>query len=43
MELECLANNEKALPILANWYFNEWGYLQEGNTLEIKGSEHLKN
>ena len=34
MELEYLANNKKAIPILANWYFEEWGHLEKGNTLD---------
>jgi len=33
MELELLADNKKAIPIIANWYFEEWGHLKEGNTL----------
>lgn len=41
MELELLADNEKALPIVANWYFEEWGYLKKGNTL-IKVTETLR-
>lgn len=34
MELEFLADNEKAIPIVAKWYYEEWGYLTEGNTLD---------
>ncbi len=34
MELEFLADNENAIPILANWYFSEWGYVEKGNTLD---------
>ncbi len=33
MELELLADNEKAIPIVANWYFEEWGHLKKGNAL----------
>jgi GNAT superfamily N-acetyltransferase len=33
MELKFLADNKNALPILANWYFDEWGHLEKGNTL----------
>lgn len=34
MEFEFLADNKKAIPILANWYFTEWGQLEKGNTLD---------
>ena len=34
MELEYLADNEKVIPILAGWYFDEWGHLEKGNTLD---------
>jgi len=34
MELGLLADNEGALPILAGWYFEEWGHLKKGNTLK---------
>ena len=34
MELKFLAHNKKAIPILANWYFDEWGHLEKGNTLD---------
>jgi len=33
MKLELLADNEEAIPILASWYYKEWGHLSEGNTL----------
>jgi GNAT superfamily N-acetyltransferase len=33
MELKFLADNENSIPILANWYFDEWGHLRKGNTL----------
>jgi len=33
MELKLLADNENALPILANWYFEEWGHLTKGSSL----------
>ena len=34
MELEYLADHKEAIPILANWYFNEWGYIEKENTLD---------
>ena len=34
MKFEFLADNKEALPILANWYFQEWGHLTKGNNLE---------
>ena len=34
MKLDLLANNKYAIPILANWYFKEWGHLSEGNTID---------
>lgn len=34
MELELLADHERAIPIVANWYFEKWGHLREGNTLD---------
>ncbi len=35
MELKYLAdNNKKAIPILAKWYFDEWGHLGEGNSFD---------
>ena len=33
MELELLANNREAIPIVANWYYKEWGYLSKESTL----------
>ena len=33
MKLEYLANYENAIPIVANWYFKEWGHLEKDNTL----------
>ena len=42
MELEFLANNKKAIPILANWYFDEWGHLKKGNTFD-KVTEKLQH
>ncbi|WP_444890893.1 hypothetical protein [Microbulbifer sp. DLAB2-AA] len=33
MELQLLAENKQALPIVAEWYFTEWGYLRESNSL----------
>ena len=34
MEFEYLAENKEAIPILAEWYFDEWGYIEKGNTLD---------
>lgn len=34
MDLEFLANKENAIPVLARWYFEEWGHLEKGNTLD---------
>ncbi|MDJ0926805.1 MAG: GNAT family N-acetyltransferase [Gammaproteobacteria bacterium] len=30
---EFLADREDALPLIAKWYFDEWGYLKKGATL----------
>lgn len=32
MKFEFLADNKNALPVLANWYFEEWGYLRKGDS-----------
>ena len=34
MKLGYLAENKEAIPILANWYFEEWGYIEKGNSIE---------
>lgn len=34
MKLEYLADHPELLPTVAQWYFEEWGYLSEGKTLE---------
>ena len=34
VKFDFLANNEKAIPILADWYFQEWGYLSKGINFE---------
>ncbi|NRB50915.1 MAG: GNAT family N-acetyltransferase [Saprospiraceae bacterium] len=34
MELEYLADHPELLPTVAQWYFEEWGYLSEEKTLE---------
>jgi len=34
MKLEYLADNKDLLPIVAEWYFEEWGYLSKEKTLE---------
>ncbi len=41
MRLEYLADNKQAIPILANWYFDEWGHLEKGNTFD-KVTEKLQ-
>ena len=41
MEIQLLADNEKVQPTVANWYFQEWGHLKEGNTL-VKVTEALR-
>ena len=33
MKLEFLADNQEALPVVAKWYFDQWGHLSRGNTL----------
>lgn len=33
MELEFLADNPEAIPVLARWYFDEWGHIGKGRTL----------
>lgn len=42
MHLEYLADNKFAIPILANWYFNEWGHIGNGTTLD-KVKENLQD
>lgn len=34
MEMDFLANNIDTIPVIAKWYFDEWGYLPEENTIE---------
>jgi GNAT superfamily N-acetyltransferase len=34
MKFEFLAHNVEALPILAGWYYDEWGHLTTGNSFE---------
>ena len=34
MELEYLADHEKAIPIIADWYYSEWGHLENDNSIE---------
>jgi len=34
MKLEFLSENPKAIPVLARWYFDEWGHIGKGRTLE---------
>jgi GNAT superfamily N-acetyltransferase len=33
MELKYLADKKEVIPLLAQWYFDEWGYIEKGNTL----------
>lgn len=42
MELQLLAENQQALPIVAEWYFTEWGHLKKGNSL-AKAKESLSD
>ncbi len=34
MELDFLANNKSAISIIAKWYFEEWGYIPEVNSID---------
>jgi N-acetylglutamate synthase-like GNAT family acetyltransferase len=34
MELKLLADVPEAVPIVAQWYFDEWGFKREDNSLE---------
>jgi GNAT superfamily N-acetyltransferase len=34
LNFEFLTDNENAIPILANWYYQEWGYLNREVNLE---------
>ena len=34
MKLEYLADNLEFLPVLANWFFEEWGYLEKERTFK---------
>ena len=34
MEIKVLAEAKNAIPQIARWYFDEWGFLKEGATLE---------
>ena len=36
MDLEFLADNKDAIPVLAVWFFQEWGHSVDGNTLELE-------
>lgn len=42
MKLDYLANHEQAIPIIADWYYREWGHLKDGNTID-KVTVKLKN
>ena len=35
MELEFLANKLDAIPLIADWYQNEWGHLDKGNSKAV--------
>ncbi len=41
MNFELLANYESALPAVASWYYQEWGYLNHEETIE-HGIEKLQ-
>lgn len=41
MKIEYLTDNKNQLPQIAKWYFEEWGYLKEGSTLD-KEIENLQ-
>ena len=34
MELKFLADHEDAIPTIAKWYYNEWGYREPENSFE---------
>ena len=34
MQFKYLADRTEAIPTLANWYFNEWGHIGKGTTLD---------
>ena len=34
MQFKYLADRTEAIPTLASWYFNEWGHIGKGNTLD---------
>ncbi|MCP4440036.1 MAG: GNAT family N-acetyltransferase [Aureispira sp.] len=36
MKFEYLADHQELMPILADWYFKEWGYLKEGHTIDLE-------
>lgn len=42
MQLAYLTDHPEFLPILANWYFEEWGYLDKDRTLDTE-IENLRN
>jgi GNAT superfamily N-acetyltransferase len=41
MKLGLLGHNKEAIPIIAEWYYNEWGNLPEGNSIE-KARQNLQ-
>ncbi|GIU35009.1 GNAT family N-acetyltransferase [Shewanella schlegeliana] len=46
MKLQFLADNESALPQIAKWYSDEWGYIGEGRStkdLELKLRDYLNH
>lgn len=34
MELVYLADNKQAIPVIANWYFEQWGFLRQDDSLQ---------
>lgn len=39
MKLDFLANHEKYIPVLADWYFKEWGNLVDGSSVSSIASK----
>lgn len=36
MNFEYLSDNKELIPVLANWYFEEWGNKEKGRTLDTE-------
>ena len=34
MKFDFLANHEKFVPVIAKWYFEEWGHRTPGNSID---------